>query len=99
MSGDVFLNIDRIVLHGMDHVDGKALAAAMQQSLLEQLAANSISHPAAAARVRTEITLPKSCDTEQMGRVLAQSLYGVISNNTATARRGRTGGRRGRGDA
>jgi hypothetical protein len=99
VSAGVFLNIERIVLHGMDHVDARALAAALQKSLSEQLAANPIHDAAASAWVRTQISLPESCNAEQMGRALAQSLHGVIVNEPATAGRGGAGGRGGRSDA
>lgn len=99
MSGDVFLNIDRIVLHGMEHVDGKALAAAVQQSLLEQLIESPIHDPATQARVRAQISLPESCNAAQMGKALAQSLHGIIGTNAATVEKGPTGGQGGQGDA
>ncbi len=33
MSGDIFLNIDRIVLHGLGHVDRSELQTALQTAL------------------------------------------------------------------
>lgn len=84
MSADIFLNIDRIVLHGMGHVDGKTLAASLQQALVEQLELSSQHQSVELARVQTQISLPGSCGAGQMGRALAESLAGVISNSTVS---------------
>ncbi len=81
MSGDIILNIDRIVLHGLDHVDGQTLATALQQALAEQLSSSPVRSPAEMARVRTRITLPEAVSAEQLGRTLGQSLHGVISDS------------------
>lgn len=99
MSGDLFLNIDRIVLHGMDHVDGKALAASLEQALTEQLELNSDHQPAELARVQTQITLSDSFGAGQIGRALAKSLHGVISNSAISEQQGSAGKRGGKPDA
>lgn len=99
MSGDIFLNIDRIVLHGLGHVDGKALATSLEQALLDELKLNSVCEPAELARVQTQIKLPETLAAGQIGQALAQSLHGVISNTAAAAKRGPTGKQGGKQDA
>ncbi len=81
MSGDIFLNIDTIVLRGLNHVDRHALTEALQQALIEQLSSNPTLTDTDISRVRTNITLPTAFGAEQLGRTLGQSLSDVISNN------------------
>ena len=99
MSGDTFINIDRIVLHGLEHVDGKTLAAALKQSLVAQLTSSPVRNPAAATRVQTQIALPEAVSAEQMGRALAQNLHRVISSSAVTPEQDRAGKRGGQPDA
>ena len=80
MSRDIFLNIDTIVLRGMDHVDRHELATALQQAMVEQLASNPQLIAADLERVKTHISLPGTFATEQLGQALAGSLSGIISN-------------------
>ena len=84
MSGDIFLNIDTIVLRGLNHIDRYALAEAVQQALLEQLSLHPTLTAADLSRVRTNITLPNNCGSEQLGMALGQSLSKVITNNNTT---------------
>ena len=88
MSGDIFLNIDTIVLRGMDHVDRHALTEALQQALVEQLSSNPTLTTGDLTRVRTNITLPPNFGAGQLGRSLGQSLSGIISNHEAKASSG-----------
>ncbi len=81
MSGDIFLNIDTIVLHGLSHVNRHVLVEALQQALVEQLSLNQGLSATDLARARTNITLPNAFGAEQLGRTLGQSLSDVISNN------------------
>ena len=99
MSGETFINIDRIVLHGLDHVDGKTLTTALKQALVEQLTSNPVHNPAAVTRVQTQIALPEAVSAKQMGRVLAQNLHRVISSSAVTPEQDRTGKRGGQPDA
>lgn len=85
MSGGVFLNIDRIVLDGFDHVDRRELAKALQQALTEQLASISPGHSSSTPLARTHIALQESLSAEQLGRSLATELGSVI-NNAGAAR-------------
>lgn len=99
MSGDIFLNIDRIVLHGLDHIDRNELQTALQEALTEQLSARTIAHPSETPRVRTELTLPASFSAGQVGRSLAQNLYGVISDIDTARSPGHAGKQGGQPDA
>jgi hypothetical protein len=99
MSGDVFVNIDRIVLHGLGHIDRQELETALQKALTEQLKAQSIGHPFETPRVRTELTLPASFNAGQVGRSLAQNLCGVISDTGAARSPGSAGKQGGQSDA
>ncbi len=85
MSRDIFLNIDTIVLRGFNHVDRHALAEALQQALAEQLSSNHELSATDLTRVRTNITLPASFGTEQLGQTLGQGLSGIITSNETTA--------------
>lgn len=84
MSG-VFLNIDRIVLDGFDHIDRRELAAALQQALAEQLATTAIGHSSSTPVTRRSITLQESFSATQLGQSLARDLCSVIRNAGATA--------------
>lgn len=83
MSSDIFLNIDTIVLRGMHQIDRHALAEAVREVLLEQLAAGAGLTAAELPRVRTNITLPSGFNSEQLGQILGHSLSKVISNTHA----------------
>ena len=85
MSGDIFLNIDRIVLHGLGHVDRSELQTALQTALKEQLASGPVRHPAEISRVVTQFTLPETVSAGQLGQSLAKNLYGVISDTGIAA--------------
>lgn len=80
MSGGIFLNIDRIVLDGFDHIDRHGLAAALQQALVEQLASTDFAHSSATPLTRTNITLQESFSAAQLGQSLARDLCTVIRN-------------------
>lgn len=82
MSGDIFLNIDTIVLRGLHRVDRHALAEAVKQALQEQLSSGADLTAADLSRVKTNITLPSNFGTEHLGQALGQSLSGIISNTT-----------------
>lgn len=99
MSRDIFLNIDHIVLRGLNHIDRKALEAVLQQALVDQLTSSPVHTPADLSRVRTKITLPETFGAEQLGLTLAQSLHGVLSNSDLTPHRGLASKRGGRHDA
>ena len=99
MSRDIFLNIDRIVLRGLNHIDRSVLAAALQQALVDQLTSSPSHNPADLSRVRTNITLPAAFGSAQLGQTLAQSLYGVISSNEGTTKPGPVNRQGGRHDA
>jgi len=80
MIGGVFLNIDRIVLDGFDHIDRRELATALQQALTEQLASIGPARSSATPLARTHITLGESFSAAQLGQSLARDLCSVISN-------------------
>lgn len=79
MSGDIFLNIERIVLHGMEHVDRFALADALQQALSEQHIPVQAITTAERSRLRADISLPTTFSAEQLGQSLGQTLSSIIS--------------------
>lgn len=81
MSGDIFLNIDTIVLRDLAYVDRHTLTEALQQALVEQLSSNPTLSAADLSRVQTNITLPGHVSETQLGQALAQSLSGIITNN------------------
>lgn len=88
MKTTINLNIERIVLHGLHQVDRHALAEALRQALVEQLAVNPSLNTATLtttdlSRVRASIRLPEVVDAEQLGQRLGQSLSTIISNNEA----------------
>ena len=85
MSGDIFLNIDTIVLHGLHQLDRHALAEALQQTLMKQLSSKQELINTDLTRARTNITLPNNFDAEQLGQALGQSLSDIINNNETTA--------------
>ena len=75
MSRDVFVSIDRVVVHGLEHLEARDLAAALQDALAEQLAATPAGGQSAdIARVGTRIDLPHGCTAAQLGQALASSL-------------------------
>ena len=79
MSRDVFVNIDRVVVHGLDHLDARDLAVALQDALAKQLAGTEAGSRAAdIARVRTRIDLPHGCTAVQLGQALAGTLAGTM---------------------
>jgi len=84
MNG-IFLNIDRIVLDGFDHIDRRELAAALQQALAEQMAATAIGRSSSTPLARRSITLQASFSATQLGQSLARDLCGVIRNAGAAA--------------
>lgn len=84
MSRDIFLNIDTIVLRGLNHLDRQALVEAVQQALLQQFESNPGLTTANLSRVSTNINLPANFGTEQMGQALGQSLSTLITNTAAT---------------
>lgn len=81
MSGDIYLTIDRIVLHGMDHIDRFALADALQQALSEQLFPVQAMTAAERSRFRADILLPTTFSAEQLGQSLGQTLSSIISDS------------------
>ncbi len=83
MSGDIFLNIDTIVLRGLHGIDRHAFNEALQQALVEQLSTNHGLRAIDLSRVRTDITLPNGFGAEQLGNNLSQSLGSIISDNGA----------------
>lgn len=85
MSGSVYLNIDRIVLDGFDHIDRRGLTIALQQALEEQLASTDLSHSSATPLSRTHITLQQSSSATQLGQSLARELCSVVRNSGAAA--------------
>jgi hypothetical protein len=96
MSGDIFLNIDQVRLHGLEHINPNELEAALQQALMEKLASGPVSLTSATPQLRTGIRLREPVTAAELGHSLAQSLYGVISDTGAveTQRTNKPGGRR-----
>ena len=88
MNGDIYLNIDSIVLRGLNNIDRQTLVDAVQQALIEQLGADHNLTAVDLSRVRSNISLPNNCGAEQLGQLLAQSLSHIISNRDATANSG-----------
>ena len=84
MSSDIFLNIDTIVLRGLNHIDRHALAEALQQALVEQFSLNQTLTATDLSQVRINITLPTAFGAEQLGQSLAQTLGNIILNNEGT---------------
>ena len=99
MSGGIFLNIERIVLDGFDHVDRRALAAALRQALVEQLAFTGIGQSSATPLARTHITLQESFSATQLGQSLARDLCSVIRDSGAVGTTGRGGAQGAEADA
>jgi hypothetical protein len=99
MSGDIFLNIERIVLHGLEHINRHELETALRKALLEQLASGSIGQSLVTKQVRTDIALPGSCNAGQLGQSLADKLCNVISTPGANTPPRNTGKQRGQHDA
>lgn len=85
MNHDIFLNIDTLILRGLDQVDRRALTEALQQALVDELLLDPALTAVDLSRVRTDITLPAAIDAEQLGQALGQSLGGIISNGEAAA--------------
>jgi len=83
MSGGVFLNIDRIVLEGFDHIDRRELATALQQALAEQLATSGPGRSSATPSARAHVTLQRSFSAAQLGQSLATELCRIIGNTGA----------------
>ena len=81
MSADIYLHIDHLVLHDLEHVDRHALAAALRQALTEQLAAQPPLQAAELSHTATRITLPAGAGGGQLGRILAGCLTDIISND------------------
>jgi hypothetical protein len=83
MSGDIFLNIDTIVLRGLQHIDRYALTEALQQALIEQLATNHKLRATDLSRVKTNISLPGEFNAAQLGHTLGLGLSNIFSGNPA----------------
>ncbi len=81
MNGDIYLNIDTIVLHGLDHIDGHALEIAIRQVLEEQLSSHPNLHSTELARVQTDITLAPAHGAEQLGKSLGDSICDIITTS------------------
>ncbi|MCP4047404.1 MAG: hypothetical protein GY732_15615 [Gammaproteobacteria bacterium] len=84
MSGDIFLNIDTIVLRGLHHIDRHALETALRRVLQEQLSSNREFHATDLNRMRTKVTLPVTFTAEQLGQTLGQSLIDTFSQHEET---------------
>ncbi len=81
MKTTINLNIERIVLHGLDQIDRQALSEALQQALVEQLSSHPTLSSTNLSRVRTKITLPRDVGAEQLGQALGQSINNIIAPN------------------
>lgn len=88
MKKTINLNIERIVLHGLQQIDRNILTEALQQALSKQLSLNPTLPPADWSRVRTNITLPANVGAEQLGQALGQSLNNIIAQNEGTIQSG-----------
>lgn len=84
MSSDIFLTIDTIVLHGLEHVDRHSLEVALQESIHQYLAAHLDFHAADAAHLQLRITLPAVVTAECLGSALGESLVGAIAGSGET---------------
>ncbi len=89
MSGDIYLNIDSVVLRGLGPVDRQALKASLEQALITQLFSSSALTDAERSQVKTDIKVPGPCSANQLGRTLGktlgQNLSGIITNKTPAA--------------
>ncbi|SHO44174.1 hypothetical protein [Desulfopila aestuarii] len=81
MSGDIFLTIDTIVLHGLEHVDRHGFEVALEESIRQYLTANHCFHPADASRLQLQITLPAVLTAESLGSALGDRLAGSIGGS------------------
>lgn len=99
MSRDIYLNIDTIVLRGLDHIDRHDLAKVLQQALNEHFSSNQDLRSLDLLQVRTNITLPTTIGAEQLWQNLAESLVGVIVGNEGTANKAQTTEKGGRHNA
>jgi hypothetical protein len=82
MSGDIFLNIDSVVLRGLGPVDRQALTVSLRQALITQLSSNSAFTATELSRARTAIRMPATYNAEQLGQMLGRSIGGLITNRT-----------------
>jgi hypothetical protein len=85
MSADIFLNIDRVVVRGMNHIDRNTLAYALEQSLKQALKEYFFTkHNFSDTNVpviQTNITLPTTANNDQLSESLAHGLIGTLGRS------------------
>ena len=83
MKTTINLNIERIVLHGLEGINRRAIVEALTQELTRQLAQPQSWKSENIARTITNISLEGNNDMGELGRTLAQGLGGILSNQKA----------------
>lgn len=81
------LHIERVVLHGLAHVDRTALADALYRELEARLieAPPTLDVGGAVDRLTTPpLPAVASADSTQLGTALAAALHGALSDDTGT---------------
>ena len=86
MNGDIFVNIDAIVLRGLGRSDHDELRNAVYRVLTEQLSSDARFTTLDRSRLRIDITLPDNFGSEQLGEVLGRSLGRVVTNRNGPQR-------------
>lgn len=81
MSGDIFLNIDTIVLRGLGNINRRAIAEELEQALTEQLSQANPWNPGNLAKVQTQISLPTINNANLLGQSLAEALGGILTDS------------------
>lgn len=81
MSGDIFLNIDRIVLHGMDHVDRHVFADALKQNLTKQLSQTQYWNTSQLPKLETHISPLATNNANLLGQSLAEAIGGILTDS------------------
>lgn len=80
MGGDIFLNIDSIVLHGTGRIDRRGLENALRMVLEEHLSLKRTFQAADVQRVQTAVNLSlATVSGEELGRALGERLTATFA--------------------
>jgi len=81
VNGDIFITIDTIVLHGLEHVDRHDFEFALEESIRQYFISHHDFHGADVTRLQLQITLPSVLTAECLGNALGERLAGAIAGS------------------
>jgi hypothetical protein len=80
MKNSIHLNIDAIVLRGMEQIDRQALTEGLRNVVTRQLAGMETISAASSPRIKTSITLPLHSNSHRLGERLGRSLADILTS-------------------